>query len=120
MSDTTDPQVVVQVILLKSGEEIVTEVRRAKDPDTGNRYYIFNRPYTIKIVSTDVVEISPEETRPQLNIEYAPWIMFTDDTTMVVPEDWIVTTVNPKQAIIESYLKNRSQNNEPNDSTTEE
>jgi len=113
-------ETIVQVVLLKSGEEVVTEVRKVKDTETGKRYYIMNKPYTIKIVSTDVVQISPEESRPQLNLEYAPWIMFTDEETMIVPEDWIVTTVNPKQQILESYLKNRRNSNESDGSTTEE
>lgn len=112
---------IVQVVLLKSGEEIVTEIRKVKDTETEKRYYIFNRPYNIKIVSTDVVQISPDESRPQLNIEYSPWIMFTEDEQMIVPEDWVVTTVNPKQQIRESYLKNRRIANEQrNGSTTEE
>jgi hypothetical protein len=38
-----------------------------------------------------------------LEITLSPWILLTEDKSMTVPQDWIITIVNPIKSIAKMY-----------------
>jgi hypothetical protein len=99
----------VKLVLLKSGEDVVTEVKTVVDNASGTWYYQFDRPYVVHVVSEpEEIKISADgETRTGTSVRFVPWIPLTDDNKILVNHDWIVSIVTPVKDILDSYLNNR-------------
>lgn len=99
----------VKLVLLKSGEDVITEVKTVVDNSTGMWYYQFDRPYVVHVVSEpEQIEISADgDTKTGTSVRFVPWMPLTEDDKMLVNHDWIVSIVTPVKDVLDSYLKNR-------------
>jgi len=93
----------VQLVLLKSGEEIIADVREIIDKETDKQMsLVFIRPVRLTISQQQLLN---EETQQNL-INFEPWLITSKDETYFVPYDWVVTSCEPKDDILDSYVKN--------------
>ena len=79
----------VKLLRLKSGEDIVTDV---KDE---------NIEYTTINVQAMLVPMGGEGQQMQMAL--APWLPFSDDKEFEIPTDWILITSEPAQDIVNNY-----------------
>ena len=95
----------VQLVLLKSGEEIVTDLREIVDRDTGEMInLVFIKPVRVTLVQQGVLA---EGTQPGESVlSFVPWLTTTKNEEYFMKEDWIVTICDPTDDIRESYIKN--------------
>ena len=96
----------VKVALLKSGESVIADVKElvSEDKVCG---YLFKNPYTFQfsagqIFLSEDVNVSAEREN-EVNINFSPWIPFTDDKEIPVRPDWLVSIVNPLNEIKKLY-----------------
>jgi len=103
----------IKLLLLKSGEYVISDVKQAIDNITGMLYYQLSKPYIIYTVSEpEKIEISSNnlsynKSMNEISVKFAPWILFTEDDTITINRDYVVSLVNPVKDIVDSYLENR-------------
>ena len=93
----------VKLLLLKSGEQVISDVKELIRKDSDKVYgYVLHRPH--KVVASKAVVLT-EDASDNRNVEItlSPWILLTEDKSMTVPQDWIITIVNPIKSIAKMY-----------------
>ena len=95
----------VQLVLLKSGEEIVTDLREIVDRDTGEMInLVFIKPVRVTLVQQGVLTESAQPGESVLS--FVPWLTTTKNEEYFIKDDWVVTICEPTDDIRESYIKN--------------
>lgn len=98
----------VKLALLKSGEEIITDVREARKEGTDEVVcYVFKNPYRVEIVKEEKTVLNEEEEykTQQQNIYFSPWISLSKDTEVYVQPNWVVTFVDTYEDVVKSYTE---------------
>ena len=111
----------VNLVLLKSGEEIVADVKEIKSENEVVGYF-FDHPFVVEYNQDDEPQILQEgETTLKYNasvsIGFFPWIPFADDRKKIpCSADWIVTIVKPQEQLIKHYEEKVDGRNESDQS----
>ena len=111
----------VNLVLLKSGEEIVADVKEIKSENEVVGYF-FDHPFIIEYNPDEEPQILQEsETTLKYNasvsIGFFPWIPFADDRKKIpCSADWIVTIVKPQEQLIKHYQEKVNGRNESDQS----
>jgi len=113
----------VKLVLLKSGEDIISDVKEMVVGDEENPKvvgYFLEKPCSIRMKNPS--DIVSDEDR-SFQVALFPWIPISKDTTIPIPSDWVVTIVEPVDKLAEMYknqvLKNGKENDQ-NFSTAEQ
>ena len=91
----------VKLILLKSGENIVSEI---KEGYFENKLvcYMLDKPCTISINGTYKI-LDEDDGENKVSISLHPWPSLSSQTTIELIPDWIVTIVDPIDSIKKMY-----------------
>ena len=100
----------VKLAILKSGENIVADI---KNGFLGENLvcYIFENPCLIDINGTyDIKYLEDEDnteesSSPKVSISVSRWPALSDDVTVEVNSDWVITVVNPTEEVKNAYFK---------------
>ena len=93
----------VKLLLLKSGEQVISDVKELIRKDSDKVYgYVLHKPHEV-VASKAVVLTEDASDNRNMEITLAPWIILTEDKSMTVPQDWIITIVNPIKSIAKMY-----------------
>lgn len=97
----------VKLALLKSGEDIIADIKEARDKETDKAlYYVFNKPYVVTLLDskkTVLMEDGNEAESNQKEMFFTPWIPLSIDEDVLVPIDWVVTVVEAHEQVVETY-----------------
>lgn len=95
----------VKLALLKSGEDVIADIREAVSEETNKTVsYIFSNPYVVKLIRPQVLTEDAEATESRAySISVYPWIPLSDDTDIAINPDWVVTIVEPEAKLKKSY-----------------
>ena len=104
----------VQLVLLKSGEEVIADVKRYSDNSNNTVSYLFKNPYTIKIKTAQV--LMEGKGSPKHEAVYYKWMSLSKDTDIIVNKDWIVCITDPIDTIKTSYEERLNGRRSRNDS----
>jgi hypothetical protein len=89
----------VKLVLLKSGENIVSDVKEGFFEDKLVCYLLEN-PCTVSVNgSYRVIGGEDLEKGNKVSISLTPWPSFSKETTVELIPDWIVTITNPKDEL---------------------
>ena len=91
----------IQLVLLKSGEEVIADVKELRDDSDDLLSYVFKNPYTIKIKTAQV--LMEGKGSPKHEAVYYRWMSLSKDTDIIVNKDWIVCITDPIDTIKTSY-----------------
>ena len=98
----------IKLLLLKSGEQVIADAKelvrkegevRLKDQVYG---YVLDKPHKISAIKPVVLTENFNDER-NVEITLSPWILLTEDKVMTVPQDWVITIVNPIESIVKMY-----------------
>jgi hypothetical protein len=103
----------VKLILLKSGEKIISDAKEAVD-EGKTQAYVFNNPMLVKITDSYLLVEEGEEKNSGVNITLTPWIVFTEDKDIVVAPDYVVSIMEPVKDLKEMYLEKFNDSDEQN------
>ena len=111
----------VNLVLLKSGEEIVADVKEIK---SGNEVvgYLFDHPFTVEYDPDEEPQILQEsETslkyNSKISITFFPWVPFASQRKQIpCSADWIVTIVKPQEQLVKLYEEKINGRNESDQS----
>ena len=114
----------IKVVLLKSGEDVIADVKEMVSPDKKVIGYFLTKPCVMKMQNTD--NITPEEMDPkserksEFSVTMYPWMPIAKEKTIPLSTDWVVTMVTPVEKIYEMYqediLKNGKESNQSSSS----
>ena len=91
----------VQLALLKSGEDVIADIKEYRDSDDNLVSYLFKDPFTIKIKTSQL--LVEDESTPKHEVIYYKWISLSKDTDIVVNPDWVGCITDPLDSIKQSY-----------------
>lgn len=95
----------VQLVLLKSGEELITDVREIVDRETQQQMsLVFIKPVRVSVVQRGTLVEGANQGESVLSFE--PWIATSKTEEYLVSREWVVTICEVQDMIKESYIQN--------------
>lgn len=96
----------VQLVLLKSGEELVADVREIVEKETEKQMsLVFINPHHISYNDETLV--------------FDPWVPLSASRQFFVPYDWVVTVTQPIQSIVDKFNERFGEQNDSQSDSTE-
>jgi hypothetical protein len=92
----------IKLVLLKSGETVITDAKELIS-DKKVCGYLFTNPHKIEVSKTVLLVEENQNEKGDLQISLSPWIILTKETEIPVSLDWVVTIVEPVETIKEMY-----------------
>ena len=94
----------VKLLLLKSGEEVITEVKEILDPDSKDPIgFHMHKPFRLDIVSNDEDGIVINQTKGY-QVSWFPWAPLSKERDFFLPGHHVLTAYDPLDSIVEQYL----------------
>ena len=103
----------IQLVLLKSGEEVISDVKELRDTDDQLVSYVFKDPYCIKIKKSQV--LVENESRPKHELAYYKWMSLSKDEDIIVNKDWVVCITDPLDSVKQNYEERMNERRRSND-----
>ena len=92
----------IQLALLKSGEEVIADIREFRDEANDTLVsYLFKDPYCVKIKTSEV--LVEDESKPKHQLAYYKWMTLSKDDDIIVNKDWVVCITEPLDSIKKNY-----------------
>ena len=120
----------IKLALLKSGEEVISEITEMITEKQVVVGYYFENPCRA-ILTTPEIEVDEEQSlaKKPVSIKLLPWLPLADEERIPVVADWVISIVEPQPKLkdlytkaCENYEKRKSQSSSPsnkrNDSDT--
>ena len=97
----------VKLVMLKSGEDIITDVKELKTEEGIVGYY-FHNPLIVKIYHPEAPTVlnedsSSREYESKISVQFYPWIPLSQESRIPCSADWVVTIVEPVKNIKKLY-----------------
>jgi hypothetical protein len=92
----------VKLVLLKSGENIISDIKEGFFEDKLVCYLLEN-PCTVSVNGSYRVVGEDDSRENKVSISLTPWPSFSKETTIELITDWIVTITNPKDELKSMY-----------------
>ena len=94
----------VKLLLLKSGEEVITEVKEIADPETKQALgFHLHKPFRLEIVSNEEQGIVFNREKGY-QLSWFPWAPLSKDEDFYIPGHHVLTAYDPLDSIAEQYL----------------
>ena len=94
----------VKLLLLKSGEEVITEVKEILDPETKDPIgFHMHKPFRLDIVSNAEDGIVINETKGY-QVSWFPWAPLSKERDFFLPGHHVLTAYDPLDTITDQYL----------------
>ena len=103
----------IQIALLKSGEEVIADIKEFRDSNDNLVSYFFGEPHCIKI-NTQEILIEAEDAPPRHELIFYKWFGLSKEKDLIVNKDWVVCIADPLDDIVESYEKRNGRNESVN------
>ena len=97
----------VKIVVLKSGEDVVADVKEMMSSDNKVMGYFLHRPCVVKLLSTG--PLTSEETDPksekktEMTIQMYPWMPLAKEPSIPLSTDWVVTMITPVDKVLKMY-----------------
>ena len=97
----------VKLVMLKSGEDIITDVKELKSEEGIVGYY-FHNPLIVKMYHPEEPTVlnedgSSREYESRISVQFYPWIPHSEESRIPCSADWVVTIVEPVKNIKKLY-----------------
>ena len=97
----------IKLVMLKSGEDLVADVKEIKSNEDVIGYY-FDFPLVVKMYQPEEPTLltedgSNKEYASKFNVRFYPWIPLTKDSKVPCSADWVVTIVEPLEKLKKQY-----------------
>ena len=88
----------VKILLLKSCEDVVADVKEMVSPDDKVIGYFLTKPCVIKLIPKET-----EGNKKETSISMYPWMPLAKEKAIPLPTDWVVTIVTPIEKVEQMY-----------------
>ena len=113
----------IKLALLKSGEEVISEITEMITEKQVVVGYYFENPCRA-ILTTPEIQVDEEQAlaKKPVSIKLLPWLPLADEEKIPVVADWVISIVEPQPKLkdlyikaCENYEKRKSQSSSPSD-----
>ena len=117
----------VKLVMLKSGEDIIADVKEIKSEEDVVGY-IFHDPLIVKMYSPEEPVVLSEENgvesdhgttkeiSSKVGITFYPWVPLSAEKKIPCSADWVITMVEPMQNLKKLYQEKINGRNKGNQS----
>jgi len=110
----------VKLVMLKSGEDIIADVKELKTEEGIVGYY-FRNPLIVKMYHPEEPTVltedgSSREYESKISVQFYPWIPLSEESRIPCSADWVVTIVEPVQNVKKLYQESLNGRNQGNQS----
>ena len=110
----------VKLVMLKSGEDIITDVKELKTEEGIVGYY-FHEPLIVKMYHPEEPtglseDGSSREYESMISVQFYPWIPLSEESRIPCSADWVVTIVEPVKNVKKLYRESLNGRNQGNQS----
>ena len=116
----------VKVMLLKSGEDVISDAQEVKDKETNSIIaYFLKNPYVMQLSTTPIDELdedelgSEENSKVKIQVSYTHWAPLAKQREFYIPADWVVTLYDPHDNINNDYVAKHTPEQITDQTTTE-
>ena len=106
--------------MLKSGEDIIADVKEIKSDEQDVIGYFFNDPLIVKMHAPEEPTVLSEGTTNQysskISIVFYPWIPLSEERRVPCSADWVITIVEPIENLRKLYQEKIDGRNKGNKS----
>ena len=98
----------IKLCLLKSGEDIITditEMRTSDEPDSRVVGYFMDKPCVVKMRNPQSQASDGNTQKAGFEVSLFPWMPLTSETRIPVTADWLITMVEPTAKLKEMYIE---------------
>ena len=108
----------IKLAVLKSGEDIIADVKEILTEDKNVVGYLLNDPHLVVAGESILMEEDSEEGHIQITLR--PWLVLSKDTQIPIRPDWLVTVVEPVDMLTQMYEEKVNGQSDQTDSTDEQ
>ena len=90
----------IKILLLKSGEDVIADVKEMVSPDDKVIGYFLTKACVIKLLPKDT-----EGDKRETSISMYPWMPLAKEKEIPLPTDWVVTMVTPIKKVEQMYTE---------------
>ena len=113
----------IKLALLKSGEEVISEITEMITEKQVVVWYYFANPCRAILTTPEIqVDESQSSDKKPVSIKLLPWLPLADEEKIPVVADWVISIVEPQPKLkdlytkaCENYEKRKSQSNSSTD-----
>ena len=87
----------VKILLLKSGEDVIADVKEMVSSDDKVIGYFLTKACVIKLLPKEID--SPKMSKKETSISMYPWMPLAKEKDIPLPTDWVVTMVTPIEKV---------------------
>ena len=98
----------IKLALLKSGEEVISDIGEMVTDKQAVVGYFFTNPYRAILTTSDDEEDEEdynEVETPPVSIKLLPWLPLANEDRIPVVADWVISIVEPQPKLKELYTK---------------
>ena len=111
----------VKLVMLKSGEDIIADVKEIKSVEQEVVGYYFHDPLIIKMYQPEEPTVLNEEGSSRkyaskISVQFYPWIPLSEESRIPCSADWVVTIVEPVKNVKKLYRESLNGRNQGNQS----
>ena len=88
----------VKILLLKSGEDVISDVKEMISPDKKVIGYFLSKPCVVKLLPK-----TTDGNKRETSISMYPWMPLAKEKQIPLPPDWVVTMVTPIEKVETMY-----------------
>ena len=97
----------VKLVMLKSGEDIIADVKEIKSDEQDVIGYYFHEPLIVKMYEPEEPTVLSEGNTNQysskISIVFYPWIPLSEEKRVPCSADWVITIVEPIENLRKLY-----------------
>ncbi|MFZ9728285.1 MAG: hypothetical protein ACO3CD_04665 [Candidatus Nanopelagicaceae bacterium] len=95
----------VKLALLKSGEQVISDIKELVDENQKIISLVFENPYIVQFLTAELLYegVSANNMEVDHKVSFTPWLPLSLDKTVPVSSDWVVSIVEPIEWIKKSY-----------------
>ena len=98
----------IKLMLLKSGEDVISDVTEMCVGTEENRqvigYHLY-KPCVVKMREPNVIKEEGPKKQSGFSVSLFPWMPLSKDDKIPVPADWLITMVEPVTNLKEMYIE---------------
>ena len=90
----------IKLAVLQSGEQIISEIKEivSEEKPVG---YLLTKPH--KVVINRPMLVTEDDEDRSVEITLSPWILLTSDKEIPIPNNQVVTLVEPLDSVLKMY-----------------
>ena len=112
----------IKILVLKSGEDVIADIKEMMTPDNKVMGYILTKPCVVKLMSAAPLtaeddDNSNPEGSSEVRIRMHPWAPLAKEEQVPLSTEWVVTMFSPIDKVLDMYKKQVLKENGKTDTT---